>query len=102
MLPGARARDVDAITRHAIVTAGLRPNFSNITGYTLGYYHPASPRTSDFVRIFHPASEWTLEADMVLHMYVSAEGLAFSETVHVTAGGPERLTRLERVLFETH
>ncbi len=32
-------------------------------------------------------------------IYVSAMGLAFSETVLVTESGAERLTRAERVLF---
>jgi Xaa-Pro dipeptidase len=36
---------------------------------------------------------------MVFHMYVSAQGLAFSETVLVTDGGVERLTQTERILF---
>lgn len=35
---------------------------------------------------------------MVFHMYVSAAGASFSETVLATAGGVERLTRLPRVL----
>ena len=32
-------------------------------------------------------------------MYTGARGMAFSETVLVTEGGAERLTRLERRLF---
>ena len=36
---------------------------------------------------------------MVFHMYISAQGLAFSETVCVTAQGAERLTTLPRQPF---
>jgi len=100
MVPGASARAVDAILREAVLSSGLLASYPNISGYTLGYYHPAGPRTSDFTRIFHPKVDWVLEPDMVFHMYVSAEGLAFSESVLVTDAGPERLTRLERVLYE--
>jgi Xaa-Pro dipeptidase len=99
MVPGARAAEVDAILRRAVLEAGLRPSYDNITGYTLGYYHPAGPRTSDFTRCFHPQSDWVIESSMVFHMYVAARGLAFSETVLVGERGPERLTRLERRLF---
>jgi Xaa-Pro dipeptidase len=95
------ARDVDGICRAEVLRAGLRDAYENFTGYTLGYYGNVymPPRTSDFTRAFLPTAEWTLEAGMVFHMYTGARGLAFSETVLVTEGGPERLTRLERTLF---
>ena len=53
---------------------------------------PASPHTSDFTRCFHPSADWCIEAGMVFHMYVSAQGVSLSETVLITADGPERLT----------
>lgn len=99
MRPGAAARDVDALGRAPILAAGLRPSYDNITGYTLGLYGSATPRTSDFTRILHPRADWTLEPGQVFHVYNSAQGLAFSETVLVSAAGPERLTRLERKIF---
>ena len=101
MKPGAVARDVDRICRAEVLRAGLRDAYENFTGYTLGYYGNVymPPRTSDFTRAFLPTAAWTLEAGMVFHMYTGARGLAFSETVLVTEGGPERLTRLERTLF---
>jgi Xaa-Pro dipeptidase len=99
MQPGARASDVDAILREGVLAAGLRHTFENISGYTLGLYAPAGPRTSDFTRIFHPAAHWLLEAGMVFHMYASAAGVSFSETVHVTEDGPQRLTNLPRTLM---
>jgi Xaa-Pro aminopeptidase len=99
MRPDAIARDVDAILREGVVAAGLRDGYQNNTGYTLGYYFEQAPRSSDFTRVFTPKAEWPLEPGMVFHMYTSAAGLAFSETVLVTEDGPERLTRLARELF---
>jgi Xaa-Pro aminopeptidase len=69
--------------------------------YLRHYYgatHP--PRTSDFTRAFVPTAEWVLEPSMVFHMYTGAQGMSFSETVLVTGSGAERLTRLERCLFD--
>ena len=61
---------VDAILRRGVIDAGLRTSFDNISGYTLGFYAQAGPRTSDFTRIFHPGAAWRLEANMVFHMYI--------------------------------
>jgi len=99
MKPGAVAADVDRIVRDGALAAKLRDRYDNATGYTLGYYAPWSPRTSDFTRLFVPTARWALEPGMVFHMYVSAQGLAFSETVLVTDAGAERLTQSERILF---
>lgn len=99
MKPGAVAREVDTICREGILASGLRDRYDNATGYTLGYYAPWSPRTSDFTRMFIPTADWALESGMVFHMYASAAGLSFSETVLVTESGAERLTQTERALF---
>lgn len=99
MVPGAEARVVDAILREGVVAAGLRDSVDNITGYTLGYYHPATPRTSDFTRIFHPEASWRIEPGMAFHMYASAARVSFSESVVITDSGPERLGRLPRRLY---
>jgi Xaa-Pro aminopeptidase len=99
MKPGAGASLVDSICREAVLAARLRDRYDNATGYTLGYYAPWSPRTSDFTRLFIPTADWVLEAGMVFHMYVSAMGLSFSETLLITEGGAERLTQAERALF---
>jgi len=96
MRPGAVARDVDAILREGVLRAGLRDSYDNITGYTLGLYAAAGPRTSDFTRIFHPEADWVIEPGMVFHMYASAGGASLSETVLVTEAGPELLTKLPR------
>ncbi|QEL25337.1 aminopeptidase P family protein [Bosea sp. F3-2] len=98
MRPGAAARDVDAILREAILAEGLRPAYDNVTGYTLGLYG-RTPRPSDFSRVFLPSSDWRLEESMVFHMYVSAGGLGFSETVVVEAGGGRSLTSAPRTML---
>lgn len=97
MKPGANAKDVDGIVREGILAAGLRDSYAGITGYTLGLKHP--PRTSDFTRVFLADSDWQLEKNQVFHMYTSARGLPFSETVVVTPEGGKRLTKMERRLF---
>lgn len=99
MTPGARACEVDAVLRQGVLQAGLRDSYDNITGYTLGYYSQQPVRSSDFTRVFSPREDWLLEAGMVFHMYTSAQGLAFSETVHVGTEGARRLTRLDRKLY---
>jgi Xaa-Pro aminopeptidase len=101
MRPGVEARAVDAILREGVLREGLRDSFDNISGYTLGLYAPAGPRTSDFTRMFHPEASWRLEAGMVFHMYASAAGVSFSETVLVSADGAERLTQLPRTLIRS-
>lgn len=95
MRPGAVARDVDAILREAVLAEGLRPTYDNVTGYTLGLYG-RTPRPSDFSRVFLPNSDWRLEEGMVFHMYVSAGGLGFSESVIVETQGGRRLTASAR------
>jgi Xaa-Pro dipeptidase len=98
--PGANAADVDALARKAMLADGLRPDYPNITGYSLGCYPLHSPRTSDFSRVFLPTAHWTLEEGMVFHMYVSADGIAISETVLVTEIGHDCLTRSPRQVFQ--
>ncbi|MDA9397674.1 M24 family metallopeptidase [Bradyrhizobium sp. CCBAU 45389] len=100
MKPGAAAADIDALARDTMLAEGLRPDFPNITGYSLGCYPAHTPRTSDFSRVFLPTVDWRLEEGMVFHMYVSADGLALSETVLVTNAGHECLTRAPRRVFQ--
>ena len=100
MGPNKHAAEIDAIARSSVLEAGLRADYVNITGYTLGYYPASTPRTSDFTRVFHPRVDWVLESGMVFHMYVSAAGIAFSETVLVTDTGIELLTRSPRKMFQ--
>lgn len=99
---GVLASDVDAVARDGILASGLRADYLNITGYTLGFYPPFTPHTSDFSRVFQPTSQWRLEPGMVFHMYLAAAGLAFSETVLTTPDGIERLTRAPRQFYEIH
>ena len=84
-----------------MLDAGPRGDpYENITAIRIGYYSKQPLRSSDFTRILHPEAGWRLEAGMVFHMYSSARGIAYSETVRVTLDGPERLTRTDRRLFE--
>lgn len=95
MRPGARACDVDAILRDGVLRAGLRERYDNVTAYTLGLYC-RTPRSSDFSRVFLPGETWPLEEGMVFHVYATAAGLGFSESVVVTQEGGRRLTRTPR------
>jgi Xaa-Pro dipeptidase len=96
MKPGANASDVDAIVRKGMLDAGLKENYKNISGYSLGYYQPFTSRSSDFSFAFRPGDRWTLRENTVFHMYTVAKGLAFSETVVVTPEGGVRLTQTPR------
>ncbi len=98
MKPGARACDVDAIMRQGALNAGLRPVYENVTAYTLGLY-TRTPRTSDFSGVFLPTSDWSLEQNMVFHLYATAQGLGFSETVVVGSNGGIRLTKSPRAIL---
>jgi Xaa-Pro aminopeptidase len=100
MDPGTPAREVDRLCRQGMLEAGLRQDYHNVTGYALGYYSRTGPRASNFDQAFMPSADWLLEEGMVFHMYTSAAGLAFSETVLVTDTGPERLTRTDRSILE--
>ncbi|MBN3853966.1 aminopeptidase P family protein [Paraburkholderia sp. Ac-20340] len=97
MVPGAISGEVDRLCRDAVLKEGLKAHFPQVTGYTLGFH--AVPRTSDHTRIFMPNETWRIEAGMVFHIIVYAEGIPFSETVHVTENGPRRLTKSNRELF---
>jgi Xaa-Pro aminopeptidase len=101
MKPGAKAKDVDRILRQGALDAKIREQYTNITGYTLGYYSDFLIRGSDFTWVFLPNSEWILEEGMVFHMYASAGGIAISETVLVGPNGGELLTATERKLFSS-
>ncbi|WP_376964788.1 Xaa-Pro peptidase family protein [Azospirillum sp. A26] len=95
MRPGAAARDVDALLRTAVLDAGLRADYGNVTGYTMGLY-ARTPRPSDFSQSFHPGTDFELQPGQVFHMYASARGVAVSETVLVTEGEPRLLTTCPR------
>lgn len=97
MRPGTPACDVDRILRDGVLKAGLRREYSNVTAYTLGLYS-RTPRSSDFSRVFLPDQTWLLEENMVFHVYTTADGLGFSETVVVTPEGGRRLTQSPRQL----
>lgn len=100
MVPGAAAHEVDEIVRTALVENGLKSAYTNITGYSLGYYQLFTARSSDFSYVFRPGERWRLAPGMVFHMYTVAQGLAFSDTVCIREDGPQRLTRTSRKILE--
>lgn len=95
MVAGAEARAVDAVLRDAVLADGLRADYGNVTGYSMGLYG-RTPRPSDFSFALHPGADFRLEPGMVFHMYTSARGLAVSETVLVGEKSARRLTRCPR------
>jgi len=100
MRPGIRACDVDGIMREGMLREGLKSRYTNISGYTLGYYQLHTCRSSDFSRIFRPCDQWILQPGMVFHMVAVACGMGFSETVLVTEDGAERLTGTPRRILQ--
>ena len=101
MTPGIQANEVDSMVREAMVSRGLKDGYTNITGYSLGYYQPFTSRSSNFTYVFRPTDTWLLKPGMVFHMYTVAKGLAFSETILVTDAGGERLTHSRRSILTT-
>ncbi len=100
MRPGALACHVDAVLRDAVLGESLRRAYDNVTGYTLGLY-ARTPRPSDFSRVFLPNARWRLEEGMVFHMYTTAGGLGFSETIVIESDGCRRLSSLPRKLLSS-
>ncbi|WP_337738765.1 Xaa-Pro peptidase family protein [Agrobacterium vitis] len=99
MRAGVPASVVDKACREPILAAGLRQTYTNRTGYSLGLNQ--RPSTAELIRDFLPDVKWVLQPGMVFHMVAIAAGMGFSETVLITEDGPERLTRLDRALFES-
>lgn len=97
--PGARAADVDAILRNAMLDRGLRDDYPNITGYQVGIY-AKTPRSSDTSLSLHPGADWRFEAGQVFHLYTTARGLALSETVAVSDDGCQIITTTPRRMLQ--
>lgn len=100
MLPGAVASEVDRVLREPVLQEGLRQSYDNATGYQIGLY-TKTPRSSDFSLYFSPSADWTVQAGMTFHMYLSAQGLAISDSILVTESEPVRLTQSYRGLLST-
>lgn len=98
MRPGAVAGDVDKIVRQPVLAAGLRKTYHSRIGYSLGVGFP--PLSGEWESCqFMAGDKWLLEANMVFHMIVNANGISFSETILVTEKGAERLGSIERQLI---
>lgn len=96
---GVHCREIDQLCREPMIAAGLkdRASYTNRVGYALGLNFRPSP--GEFLREFTPQADFVLEEGMVFHMIQSANGLGFSDTLAVTAGGHELITRFPRELF---
>ena len=75
MVAGARASDVDAVLREALLHEGIRDRYANVTGYMLGIYG-RTPRSSDFSHALLPTSDWRLEAAWCFTCIPRPKGLA--------------------------
>jgi len=98
---GAWACEVDAVMRQGALSSGLRRQYTNVTGYTLGLV-TRTPRSSEFSYVLLPTAKWKVEEGMVFHLYTSAQRLAFSETVIATESGGIRLTQTPRALLTSY
>lgn len=97
MKPGAVAGEIDAAARSPIIASGLRPDYRQRTGYSIGLGFP--PKWGEWdICDFRAGDTWTLEPGMVFHMILSARGVCFSETVLITSDGHEVLTDVPREL----
>jgi Xaa-Pro dipeptidase len=91
--PGARAADVDAAAREALISRGFGCQFKHATGHGVGFAvidHNALPR-------LHPASDDRLEAGMIFNVkpaiYLEGfGGLRHCDMAMVTETGVEVLT----------
>ncbi|MGY4281677.1 Xaa-Pro dipeptidase [Bradyrhizobium sp. LM2.7] len=98
MRPGAVAGDVDKAVRQPVLEAGLRKTYHSRVGYSLGVGFPPLSGEWDACQ-FMADDKWILEANMVFHMIVNANGISFSETILVTEKGGERLGSIDRQLI---
>jgi Xaa-Pro dipeptidase len=101
---GARAADVYHATRGAIAGAGCAEYYHHRAGYGIGIEFLTWIERGGVS--LDPGSTVVLQPDMTLHLvpHLLLPGLGsvgFSETVRVTEGGCEVLTRCPRVLTET-
>lgn len=94
--PGVHSSVPDRIYREGILSTGVVKNYPNKTFYSLGFmmaptqYEPLEAT---------PYSQWSFEEGMTFHTYMVVKGFCFSETIHVTKDGCERITTFPRELI---
>lgn len=94
--PGVAATVPDRVYRQGALDAGLKREYTNKTFYSVGLL--LEPSGGEPLEA-HPEATWTFEPGMTFHTYILARGFGMSETILVTPGGCERLTRYPRKLL---
>jgi len=97
--PGVAAREVDGVARDVLTRAGLGEYFSHSLGHGVGLEVHEGPRLS-------ARSDDVLAAGMIVTVepgvYLSGRGgVRLEDMVLVTAGGAERLNRLDTAILST-
>ncbi len=96
--PGVPAAVPDRVYREGILGRGLARVYTNKTFYSVGLLlHPSGGEPLEAT----PGCTWRFEVGMTFHTYVLVRGFGFSETIAITEGGFERLTRYPRELIVT-
>jgi Xaa-Pro dipeptidase len=102
--PGATSGAVDQACRGVIEAAGLEPYFRKRTGYSVGVAYAPDWGEGHIISLRRD-DPTVLEPGMVFHIPPALRvprqyGLGMSETVLVTAGGCEVLTRFPRRIYQ--
>jgi Xaa-Pro dipeptidase len=98
--PGVTGHQADSVARAVTTKAGLAEYHRNRLGYSIGVNYPPDWGEGEIYSLRH-GEHRPLEAGMTFHMPVVCLkyrefGIGFSETIHVTANGCERLSNLPR------
>jgi Xaa-Pro dipeptidase len=99
MAPGIRAEEVEGAWRKVIAKYGLKKE-SRI-GYSIGVAYP--PDWGEHTISLRPGDHNVLQPGNVIHailgMWMDGWGIEVSETILVTEGGCETLTKLPRAIY---
>lgn len=100
--PGISAEEVDRAARSVVERAGFGEFWRHRLGYSIGVNYPPDWGEGEIISLRKGESR-PLEVGMAFHMVplclVYREfGIGFSETIHVTESGCERLSQLPRTI----
>jgi len=101
--PGVSAEEVDRAARSVVEKAGFGEYWRHRLGYSIGVNYPPDWGEGEIISL-RKGEQRLLEVGMTFHMVplclVYREfGIGFSETIHVTATGCERLSTLPRTII---